>query len=63
MVVKNAKRVELNTKAVKFVENLKNRFANTYNFSNHDINKFILLLRKGVYPHEYIDDWKKFSKT
>ena len=24
---------------------------NTYKFCNEDINKFILLLRKGVYPH------------
>ena len=31
--------------------------------SNHDINKFILLLQKGVYPHEYMDDWKKINKT
>ena len=31
--------------------------------SNHDNNKFILLLRKGVYPHEYMDDWKKFNET
>ena len=28
----------------KFDENLKKRFANAYNFSNHDINKFILPL-------------------
>ena len=27
------------------------RFANTYEFCNRDINKFILLLRKGVYPY------------
>ena len=33
-----------------FYVDLKKRFANTYNFSNHDINKFILLLQKGVYP-------------
>ena len=33
-----------------------NFFFNVYNFSNHDINKFVLLLRKGVYPYEYIDD-------
>ena len=25
-------------------------------FSNHDINKFILLLQKVVYSYEYIDD-------
>ena len=32
-------------------------------FSNNDINKFILLLRKGVYPYEYMDDCKKFNQT
>ena len=21
------------------------------------------MLRKGVYPHEYMDDWKKFNET
>ena len=36
----------------KIDEELKKRFKNTFNFSNNDINKFILLLRKGVYPYE-----------
>ena len=27
------------------------------------MNKFILLLRKGVYPYEYMDDWKKLNET
>ena len=27
------------------------KFANTYSFCNNDLNKFILLLRKGVYPY------------
>ena len=33
-----------------------------YELSNHDINKFISLLRRGAYPQEYIDDWKKFDE-
>ena len=35
-----------------FDENLKKRSASTYKFSNHDINKFILMLRKDFYPYE-----------
>ena len=38
-------------------------FSNTFKFSNNDINKFILLLRKGVYPYECMDEWKKFNET
>ena len=26
------------------------------------INKFVLLLRKGVYPYEYMDSWERFSE-
>ena len=33
-----------------------------YKFSDHDIGKFILLLRKGVYLYEYMYDWKNFSE-
>ena len=38
------------------------RFANTYKFCNNDINEFIMLLRKGVYPYEYMDRWDKFNE-
>ena len=34
----------------KYDEKLKELFFNTYKFSNYDNNKFILFLRKGVYP-------------
>ena len=38
-----------------FDEDLIYRFASTYEFCNKDINRFVLLLRKGIYPYEYID--------
>ena len=27
------------------------RFSNTYEFCGNDLNKFLILLRKGVYPY------------
>ena len=27
------------------------------------LNKFVLILRKGVYPYEYMDSWEKFNET
>ena len=35
----------------KLDEKLKKQFKNTFNFSDNDISKSILLLRKSVYPH------------
>ena len=46
---------------MKYVKKMK--LKNTFKFCNSDINKTILLLRKGVYPYEYMDDWKKFNET
>ena len=47
----------------KFDGKLKEPFFNTYEFSNHGNNKFILSLQKGVYPYEYMDVWEKFDET
>ena len=38
------------------------KFKNTYSFCNNDLNKFVLLLRKRVYPYEYADTWERFSE-
>ena len=47
----------------KLNEELKKRFVKIFKFSDTDINKFILLLRKDVYPYEYMDDLEKFNET
>ena len=39
---------------------LKERFLNVYKFWDYDMN--LSLLRKGVYPYEYMDDWDKFEE-
>ena len=46
-----------------FNKKLIKRFANIYEFCNEDINKLILLLRKDVYPYEYMDSWERFDET
>ena len=38
------------------------KFPNTYQLCNKDLNKFALLLRKGVYPYEYMDSWERFKE-
>ena len=46
-----------------FHKELIKRFANIYEFCNKDINKSILLLRKGIYPYQYMDSWERFDET
>ena len=46
-----------------FNKDLIKRFASIYEFCNRDINKFILSLRKGIYPYESMDSWERFDET
>ena len=43
-------------------ESIKN-FPSLYKFCNGDLNKFFLLLRKGVYPYEYMDSCERFDEN
>ena len=45
------------------VKGLIKKFSGVYQFCNGDLNKFVLLLKKGVYPYEYMESWKRFSET
>ena len=46
-----------------FNKKLINRFVSAYEHCNKDIKKFILLLRKGIYPYEYMDTWNKSNEA
>ena len=43
-------------------ESIKN-FPTLYKFCNGDLDKFFLLLRKGIYPYEYIESRKKSNEN
>ena len=46
-----------------FDEDLVKRLQNTYKFCDRNINKFFLLLQKGIDPYEHMDSWQRFSGT
>ena len=57
-----AKSLKKKTKKLKQINGLTEKFPNTYKFCNNDINKFVLLLRKGVYSYEYVDSQERFNE-
>ena len=50
-------------KQFKPINGLIKNFPNTYKFRNNDIYKFILLLRKVVYPYESMDSLERCNET
>ena len=59
----NYKCKECNETSAKSINNLIKKFPRTCKFCNGNLNKFVLLLRKGVYPYQYMDSWEKFNET
>ena len=39
------------------LELLIEKFSSIYQFCNRNLNKFVLLLKKGIYPYEDMDNW------
>ena len=42
---------------------LTKRFPSTFQLCDSNVKKFLLLLKKGVYPYEYMDSIDKFKET
>ena len=57
----NAKNVK--KRSLKPINELIKKFSNVYQFCNGDTHKFVLLLRKSVYPYEYMDSWERLDET
>ena len=45
------------------INRLIKKFPIVYQFCKNDLNKFVLLLRKGVYPYECMDSWERFNEA
>ena len=54
---------EYKERSLKAINELIKNFPQVYQFCDGDTNKFVLLLRKGVYPYECMDSWARFDET
>ena len=58
----NYKCKECKKRLLKPINELIKKVSNVYQFCNEDTNKFVFLLRKGIYPYEYMDGWERFNE-
>ena len=54
---------ECNGTSTKSINGLIEKFPSVYQFCDGDLDKFVLLLRKGFYPYEYMDSQERFDET
>ena len=45
------------------VNNLARRGSEFFGFEEYSKNQYKLLIKKGIYPYEYMTDWDKFKET
>ena len=55
--------LKLSIHIIQTTATLIDKFNNTYRLCDNDNERFVLLLRKGVYPYKYIDNWERFNET
>ena len=54
---------ECNDTSAKSIDDLTKKFPRTYKFCNGNLNKFVLLLRKGIYLYENMDSWQRVDEN
>ena len=59
----NQKCKECKKSYTKLINGSIKNFPTLYKLCNGDLNKLFLLLRKDVYPYEYINSWKKINEN
>ena len=49
-------------KSYRSIDELIKKCPNVYSICNNDLGKFLLLLKKGKYPYEYMNTWNRFNE-